>query len=290
MFVPFVAYVQEVLHRQHSSSGGGAAGDVHVPGLGDNHEQQQDKEASTPAAEANGGDAPQTFQLAVARNADQVWAQVQGLQERAKLQVQAAAAAAAHTSDSGGPAAPPNSSSAAAAAGQGSGGGAGQPGGGQQQGGEAALDPLLAQLLAKAGSLQGCWGKAMFGFNEVEVLQLLEALPKADQTTTYQFVDERGGWEKEREFLAKGRWARRGAMQASAKKVPSKKQQTGSSPAAAAAAGSDGAGGGKSGGGSGTPSKKRPHPASAAAAAAAANAGAQSSLFGTAAPKRYRCA
>jgi hypothetical protein len=136
----------------------------------------------------------------------------------------------------------------------------------------------------------------MFGFNEVEVLQLMEALPKADQTSSYQFVDERGGWEKEREFLAKGRWARRLPQAAAKKKPPTaaagggsqgRKQQGG----AAAAAGSSpaaagGGGGGK--GGSGTPSKKRPHPASTAAAAAAANAGAPSSLFGTAAPKRYR--
>lgn len=315
LFVPLL--LQEVAHRQHSSGGDALpAGEVHLPGLGDQQQQQQqppgEKDAgataagstaaaaSAAAAAANGGDVPQVFQLAVARNPDQVWTQVQGLQERAKLQVQAAtAAAAAPTSDSGGPAAVPGSSSAAAAAAGGlvgSGGGTGQPGSGlgQQPSAEAALDPLLAQLLAKAGSLQGCWGKAMFGFNEVEVLQLMEALPQADQTSSYQFVDERGGWEKEREFLAKGRWARR-LPQAAAKKRPpaaaaaaaaGKKQQgaaaAGSSPAAAAAAG----GGGK--GSSGTPSKKRPHPASAAAAAAAANAGAPSSLFGTAAPKRYR--
>jgi hypothetical protein len=279
--------LQETLPRQHSSSGGAAAGEVLVPGLGDSQQRQADKDAadaaSPAAADANGAAAPQSFQLAVARNADQAWAQVQGLQERAKLQVQAAAAAAATApaSDSGGPH-PPGPGSSSAAAGQGSGGGAGQ-----QQGAEAALDPLLAQLLAKASSLQGCWGKAMFGFHEVEVLQLMEALPKADQTTIYQFVDQRGGWEKEQEFLAKGRWARRSMLQAGAKKVPSKKQQQGRSSPAAGGGGGDGAGVGKAAG-SGTPSKKRPHPASAAAAAAAANAGAPSALFGTAAPKRYR--
>jgi hypothetical protein len=221
----------------------------------------------------------------VAKGPDQVWTQVVGLQERAKLQVQAAAAAP--SSDGGAAAAAPGSSSGAAP-------NPPQQQQQQQQGGEAALDPTLAQLLAKAGAIQGCWGKAMFGLTDIEVLQLMEALPKADKTPNYQFVDERGGWEKEREFLAKGRWARRSMMQAGAKKFPAKKsplqQQQGAGGGSPAAAGGEGGSGGSGkGAGSSTPgSKKRPHPASAAAAAAAANAGEPSSLFGMQAPKRYR--
>jgi hypothetical protein len=259
-----------------------------MPGLGAQQQQDKGADAAAPpaaaaAAAANGtAEVPRSFQLAVAKGPDQVWTQVVGLQERAKLQVQAAAAAA--PSSDGGAAAVPGSSSA--------GGPTANPQMQQQQQGEAALDPTLAQLLAKAGSIQGCWGKAMFGLTDVEVLQLMEALPKADKTPNYQFVDERGGWEKEREVLAKGRWARRSMMQAGAKKFPAKKPPQQQQGAAGGSPGGDeggGAGGSGKGGGGSTPgSKKRLHPASAAAAAAAANAGEPSSLFGMQAPKRYR--
>lgn len=289
--------MQELAQRQHSSSGG-AGGEVHVPGLANDQQQQQpDKDAAAAAAGDEDEEPPRSFQLAVARNADQVWTQVVGLQERAKLQVQAAAAAAAAPAapDSAAPAAaaggPSSSSAGVNAAGGGSGAVGGPAGGIQQQqgaggGGDAVLDPLLAQLLAKAGSLQGCWGKQMFGLTDVEVLQLMEALPGADEAGSYTFVEQRGGWQKEREFLAKGRWARRPSMQqaagGAAKKAPSKKQ----APSAAAGAG---AGSSPAGGQGGPQGKKRPHPASQAAAAAAAGAGAPSSLFGSQAPKRYRC-
>jgi hypothetical protein len=267
---PSEAALQEVNHRGHSSSGGAApagGGGSHVPGLAAAGSSGQ---AAAPAAAPAGGG--RSFQLAEARNADQAWAQVVGLQERAKLQVEAAAAAAHPPSDSGGaPAAAGaagGSSAAAAAAAAAAGGGGGSSAGG---GSSEDLDPVLAALLARAANLGGCWGKAMFGLNEVHVLQLMEALPSADATNSYQFVDERGGWGQEAEFLAKGRWARRST---GANKRPPKAL-------AVPAAGGGGGGGARSS----TPTKKRP----AAAAAAGGGSGDPNSLFGAAAaPKRYK--
>lgn len=294
--VPHAAALQEAQQRTaggNSSSGGGggpggtaAAAAMHVPGLSDEPSQQQEQDQQDAGQEGSAA-ASRSFQLAMARNADQAWAQVAGLQEKAKLQVEAAAAAAnaAANPDNGGGngggsgAASGAANLAAAAAAASGGGGSGAGGGGlvgQGSTDSAALDPIMAQLLAKAAPLGGCWGKAMFGFTDVEVLQLMEALPGAEATTAYQFVDERGGWEKEAQFLAKGRWARRSAMQAGAKKPAAGKQQRGQQQHAAAAT-AGGSGGG--GGGSGTPSKKRPQ-------AAAATGGAGGSSM--APPKRHK--
>ncbi|WIA14572.1 hypothetical protein OEZ85_003088 [Tetradesmus obliquus] len=158
-----------------------------------------------------------------------------------------------------------------------------------------------------ANSLKGCWGKAMFGLADADVLALLEALPGADATPNYQFVDERGGWDKEREFLAKGRWAKRSTLQAGMKKPAGKTKQQGQgqagSPAAAAraalstAAPGDGGGAAAAAPRSGTAaagvSRKRPLSGGGGGASggggAAAAAASDSVLFApAAASKRYK--
>eukprot|EP00879_Flechtneria_rotunda_P021294 GHRR01022437.1.p1 GENE.GHRR01022437.1~~GHRR01022437.1.p1 ORF type:complete len:650 (+),score=344.22 GHRR01022437.1:189-2138(+) len=234
-------------------------------GLGADKQQARQQQVDSSNV-AGGRNKAGSFQLACARNADIAWTQVVALQERARLQVEAAAAAGNSLQQH------PSSEVAGTAA-------AASP----APHTDAALDPVLAQLLAKAGTLKGCWGKAMFGLSDADVLQLIEALPGADTTSSYQFVDERGGWDKERELLAKGRWAKRSTLQAGARRSPGAKKQQ--DPEAAAAGE----------GGSSNPaaltavsSKKRPHPATVAAAAAAASAGSDSALFGPAAAKRYR--
>ncbi|WIA34750.1 hypothetical protein OEZ86_013057 [Tetradesmus obliquus] len=130
----------------------------------------------------------------------------------------------------------------------------------------------------------------------------------ADATPNYQFVDERGGWDKEREFLAKGRWAKRSTLQAGMKKPAGKTKQQGQgqagSPAAAAraalstAAPGDGGGAAAAAPRSGTAaagvSRKRPLSgggggASGGGGAAAAAAASDSVLFApAAASKRYK--
>ncbi|KAF6256132.1 hypothetical protein COO60DRAFT_144260 [Scenedesmus sp. NREL 46B-D3] len=280
------------LSEHHSSA---AAGRTSVPGLSEQRQGQADAAGRGAAAAASAAEATQ-FELASARNADMAWAQVVGLQERARMQVDAAAAAADTLGSGGsGGSAPLGSLDGAAAAA--AGGAAAQ--GGSSPHGDAALDPLLAQLLSKANSLKGCWGKAMFGLADADVLALLEALPGADATPNYQFVDERGGWEKEREFLAKGRWAKRSMLQAGMKKPASKKQhgqqQSGTPEAAAAKAaltaaapGSNGAAAaGAARAGAAAGSRKRPH--SAAGGGSGGAAGSDSALFAPdVASKRYK--
>jgi hypothetical protein len=272
--------------EHHSSA---AAGRTSVPGLS---EQQRGEGGAAAADAAAAGAAKATqFELASARNADMAWAQVVGLQERARMQVDAAAAAN-DALGSVGSGSVPSGSLDGAAAGTGAAAAAAQGSNGPHV--DAPLDPLLAQLLSKANSLKGCWGKAMFGLADADVLALLEALPGADATPNYQFVDERGGWEKEREFLAKGRWAKRSTLQAGMKKPASKKQQgPAGSPAAAARAAlsaaapgdaaAAAAGGAARGGAAAAASRKRPHSATGGAA------GSDSVLFSPdAASKRYK--
>jgi hypothetical protein len=272
--------------------GSAAAGRTSVPGLSE-QQQQGDKGAAAAEAAAAGAEAKQ-FELASARNADMAWAQVVGLQERARMQVDAAAAAADALGSVGSGSIPSGGSldGSAAAAGGAAAAAASQGVNGPHV--DAPLDPLLAQLLSKANSLKGCWGKAMFGLADADVLALLEALPGADATPNYQFVDERGGWEKEREFLAKGRWAKRSTLQAGMKK-PASKKQSGGSPAAAARAalsaaapGNDGAAAAAPRGAAAAASRKRPHSATAAGSGGAA-AASDSVLFAAdAASKRYK--
>jgi hypothetical protein len=272
--------------EHHSSA---AAGRTSVPGLSEQQQQGAGDAAGADRAAAGAAEAKQ-FELASARNADMAWAQVVGLQERARMQVDAAAAAADTLGSVGsgsvdGAAGAASAAAAAAAAAQ----------GGSGPHVDAPLDPLLAQLLCKANSLKGCWGKAMFGLADADVLALLEALPGADSTPNYQFVDERGGWKKEREFLAKGRWAKRSMLQAGMKKPNSKKQQGGQqSPAAApaAAAAKAGLGAAAPGSGSGAAAavgRKRPHSASGGGSGGGAGPASDSVLFAPeAASKRYK--
>jgi hypothetical protein len=279
--VPDAAALHDAQQRSHAGGGGGGGGGSGgVPGLSAAASPAQGGAGAAPAAAAaapagaGAGAAhdaqQQRFQLAEARNADHAWTQVAGLQERAKMLVEAAAAAAAAShaggSDSGAvPSAGAGASNAAAAAAAAAADG---------DAAAAHVDPVLAQLLAKAGSVGHCWGKAMFGLADVEVLQLMEALPNAAATSSYVFVDERGGWAAERDFLAKGRWARR-STGAGMRRLPG--GRAGSPAAAAAAAGARP--------GSGTPVKKRPH---SGAAAAAAGGGSGSGQAGAAAPKRHK--
>jgi hypothetical protein len=286
---------------ERSSSGGHRPA---LPGLeaasssgNDPMQQPVLQHGSQPGVRSDGKASNQEkFQLAAARNADIAWAQVVGLQERARLQVDAAVAAAAAAAAAG--AAVGNSSglgagTTAVASGAGNDTAAGSAaaasaGQGSAPHTDAALDPLLAQLLARAASLKGCWGRAMFGLADADVLQLIEALPEAEGASNYQFVDERGGWDKERELLAKGRWAKRSTLQAQVKRPPTVKRQQPLTAAGAAAPGKGAAASGTGAAPGPGPGRKRPHPAAAAAAAAAASAGSDSVLFGPAASKRYR--
>jgi hypothetical protein len=279
--------------EHHSSA---ATGRTSVPGLAEQQQQQGAGDAAGTDKAAAGAAESRQFELASARNADMAWAQVVGLQERARMQVDAAAAAADTLGSVGSGSVA--SASLDGAAGAASGAAAAAAAAAAAQAGsrphvDAPLDPLLAQLLCKANSLKGCWGKAMFGLADADVLALLEALPGADATPNYQFVDERGGWKIEREFLAKGRWAKRSMLQAGMKKPASKKQQGGqqspaATPAAAAAKAALGAAAPGSGGGAAAASRKRPHSASGGGIGGGAPAS-DSVLFSPeAASKRYK--
>lgn len=260
-FEPAVAAAPAAaLAHSGGGGGGGAADDDAAPG----------------AATASSG-TETVYELACARNADVVWTQVVGLQERARLQADSAAAAA--SSRDNGAAGVAGAAAAVPAAAHpplgGTSSAAGATGTGSSRHvvgvphGDTPLPAELAALLARAHGIKGCWGRAMFGLADADVLQHLEALAGADKAPGYVFVDERGGWDKERELLAKGRWAKRGALPPAAAARSAGTDATKRS--GGSGGGSGGAQGSGGGNGGGTPAaaggqpaaRKRPAPAAA---------------------------
>jgi hypothetical protein len=74
------------------------------------------------------------------------------------------------------------------------------------------VPPEALGLLQKALSLKKCWGRAMYGFADIKVLQLIEAMPGAGELSGYKFAEQRGGWAQEAEVLRRGKWAKRSTI------------------------------------------------------------------------------
>jgi hypothetical protein len=74
------------------------------------------------------------------------------------------------------------------------------------------IPPEALGLLQKALSLKKCWGRAMYGFADIKVLQLIEAMPGAGELSGYKFAEQRGGWAQEAEVLRRGKWAKRSTI------------------------------------------------------------------------------